>query len=204
MTEDLGTPKDKEKGHKIVELMEQYTAELKKEHYLEKVQGMKHVLQVAVPGVEPTYVGSEKCAKCHKSAFKIWAKTPHAQAYQTLVDAKRPSLRQYDPECIVCHTVGFGYQTGFTTADKTPLLLNVGCESCHGPGSEHVKNKDAQVWHGLMNPWKAPANETPAAKDKRLLRVDLFCQKCHDIDNDVTWAHGGFGKKWPKIAHPSE
>ena len=203
MTEDLGTPKDKEKGHKIVELMEQYTAELKKDHYLEKVQGMKHVLQVAVPGAEPTYVGSAKCGECHESAYNIWEKTPHAKAYQTLVGAKHPSLRQYDPECIVCHTVGFGYQSGFTTAEKTPKLLNVGCESCHGLGSEHVKHKNAKVWHELMNPWKCRPTRHRQRGTSVSLRVDLFCQKCHDIDNDVTWAHGGFSKKWPKIAHPT-
>jgi hypothetical protein len=33
--------------------------------------------------------------------------------------------------------------------------------------------------------------------------MDQTCQKCHDIDNDVTWIHGGFEKKWEprKIAH---
>jgi len=29
-------------------------------------------------------------------------------------------------------------------------------------------------------------------------QIDIFCQKCHDIDNDVHWK---FDKTWPKIVH---
>ena len=63
---------------------------------------------------------------------------PHAHAYKTLVDAKKPGNRQYDPECIVCHTVGFGHETGFRTAEKTPKLKDLGCEACHGPSTPHA------------------------------------------------------------------
>jgi Cytochrome c554 and c-prime len=210
------TPPAKVKDHPIIELMEEYTRELKKANYLEQVSQSKHPNQVAIPGVTPTYVGSDACKGCHKSAYKVWEKSTHSIAYQGskehhgLVDAKQPSLRQFDPECIVCHSVGYGYQSGFVSTQKTPKLTDVGCESCHGPASEHVKNqKDPQLmgndpWPALMNPWKAPEKETPAAKDKRLLRIDRFCQGCHDIDNDVTWTHGGFNRKWPLIAHPND
>jgi hypothetical protein len=160
-------------------------------------------MQVALPNVVPVYEGSEKCKKCHESAYDVWKKTPHSHAYQTLVDAKKPSRRQFDPECIVCHTVGFGYFGGFVDEVKTPKLKNVGCESCHGPASEHVKAPNNPFWHQQMNPWKAPEKETEAEKTRRQLRIDLFCQKCHDIDNDVTWTHGGFKKKWPRIDHPT-
>ena len=112
----------------------------------------------------PKYVGTERCTDCHVAAGKVWEKTPHSHAYKTLVDAKRPSNRQYDPECIVCHTVGFGYQTGFRSEKETPKLLNVGCESCHGPGSLHASNPNDEALRAEMNPWKAPEDETPAQK----------------------------------------
>ncbi len=201
LTPYFATPPEKENDQPILKLMEEYTAELKKDNSLEKYPQAKHPMQVAVNDKVPTYVGSQVCKGCHKEAYKVWENSGHAHAYQTLVDATKPSLRQYDPECIVCHTVGFGYQSGFKTAELTPKLKDVGCESCHGPASEHVKDKTDESWYKLLNPWKAPPNEAPKAKEARQLRIDLFCQKCHDIDNDVHWTHGGFEKKWPLIAH---
>jgi hypothetical protein len=208
MTETYKTRPEKVKGHPILDLMEDYTRELKEgnggQPYLLRYAQSKHPLQVDPPGETPTFVGSQACKKCHEGAYDIWTNTPHSHAYEKLVvKAKQPSLRQYDPECIVCHTVGFGYQSGFVTEEKTPKLTGVGCESCHGPGSEHARHPNNTAWYKLMNPWKAPENEKAEEKKARILRIDKFCQGCHDIDNDVHWAHGGFERKWPKIAHPT-
>ena len=111
-------------------------------------------------------MSARRCADCHATAAKIWEKTPHSHAYKTLVDATHPSNRQYDPECIVCHTIGFGYQSGFASAEKTPKLKNVGCESCHGPGSLHSNSPDNVALQASMNPWKAPAGETAVQKQR--------------------------------------
>jgi hypothetical protein len=203
MSPDYATPAQQEKDHPILKLMEDYTRELKRDNYLARYPQAKHPLQVAIPDQVPTFVGSEVCEKCHGSAYEVWKNSDHAHAYQSLVNAKKPSHRQFDPECIVCHTVGFAYHTGFKTAEETPKLKDVGCESCHGPASLHVKNPNAQVWHKLLNPWKAPPDESAEDKRARILRIDSLCQKCHDEDNDVTYKHGAFERKWPKIAHPS-
>lgn len=203
MSEDYLTPDDQAAGNPIVKLMETYAAELKRDDYLSRYPQMVHPFQAAVPDSSPAFVGSEKCKKCHASAYAVWQSTPHSHAWQTLADAKRPSLRQHDPECIICHTVGFGTKGGFIDADKTPILKDVGCESCHGPSSEHLRNTSDETWHKLMNPWKAQPNETAQDKAARQLRIDQFCQRCHDIDNDVTWTHKGFERKWPKVAHPT-
>jgi hypothetical protein len=189
--------------------MEEYTRELRDKNYLGRYGQRPHLLQAMapVPGLArpgtPTFVGSEKCKRCHEEAYDVWKKSKHSHAYQTLVDAKRPSLRQYDPECIVCHTVGFGYQGGFTSAEKTAHLKDVGCESCHGPASLHVVNPANAEWQRRLNPWKAAAGETPAQKAKRLDRIDQMCQHCHDVDNDVTWSPNGLKRKWPQVDHPS-
>ena len=211
MGEEFLTPKGEEDAHPVGKLMEAYTQELKDGNYLGKYGQAKHPHQVAVAGVSPKYVGSEACKSCHKSAYQVWAKSGHAHAYQTLTDAKHPSNRQYDAECVVCHTVGFGYDTGFTDGARTPKLVNVGCENCHGPGSAHLAAErtgteaEQATWRKLMNEWKASAGEDAAGKSRRLSRVETFCQKCHDSDNDVNWLHNGtndpFGEKWGKIVH---
>ncbi len=207
MGEEYMTPPEQEDNHPIIQMMEDYTRELKDKNYLARYGQSKHLLQVLQPVADldnpgdgkPVYIGSEACRTCHRSAYKVWKDTPHSHAYQTLVDARRPSLRQYDGECIVCHTVGFGYTSGFTSEQQTPKLKNVGCESCHGPGSLHAQNPHNEEWQKRMNqPWRGK-NE-----NAKKLAIDNFCQSCHDTDNDVTWIHNAFPKKWAKIIHTKD
>jgi hypothetical protein len=90
----------------------------------------------AVPGVAPVskYVGSEACQSCHANAYAIWENSGHAHAFESLA-VKRADA---DPSCIGCHTIGFGMPTGYRREFAGKKLAGVGCESCHGPGSEHV------------------------------------------------------------------
>ena len=202
MSPDFATPKGQEKGHRIRDLMEEYTKELKDQNYLGQYPQVKHPNQVDKDPM-PKYVGTSRCIDCHRSAGKVWEGSKHSHAYQTLVDAKPTSNRQYDPECIVCHTVGFGYESGFQSEKATPKLLNVGCESCHGPGSRHVNDPNNMALRAEMNPWKAAPDETAEQKERRIRRIDDACQRCHDPENDVNWNNGGFERNWPKIAHPT-
>jgi len=82
------------------------------------------------------YVGSESCKACHEYAYRIWSGKAHGRAYATL----EREGSQYDPECIVCHVVGFKYESGFVSEGRTGHLKDVGCENCHGPGSKHIKD----------------------------------------------------------------
>jgi hypothetical protein len=209
MTPAWATPDADKNAHPIVQMMEEYAKEIKRDNYMSRYGGMTHPLQAmevvkdgGAPVVgkggqaRPTFVGSAACKSCHPKAYKIWKNSKHSHAYETLVvRAKHPSNRQFDPECIVCHTVGFGFNGGFRDTTTTPLLTDVGCESCHGPASIHVRNKDNVEWQKRLNPWR----HLPAAVRER--EMNLFCQKCHDADNDVTWLKVGFKKKWQMIAH---
>ncbi len=214
MDPEYKTPEGKEDTQPIMKLMEEYTRELKNKDYLGKYAQTSHTLQALDPvkGLRnpgdgaPHYIGSEACKKCHEHAYEVWQASDHSHAYQSLVNAKHPSLRQYDGECIVCHTVGFGYKTGYTNENDTPKLINVGCESCHGPGSLHAKNPESQEWRERMNlPWlDARKKGNEQAKNQA---IEKFCVNCHDIDNDVTWVHNKnknpFQEKWveKKIIH---
>jgi hypothetical protein len=197
--EEYETKEGQEASNPIMALMEDYAKEVKRGNYLARYPRSLHPVQIAFPEKEPEYVGTAICAGCHKDEYQVWKNSAHSHAYESLVKATHPSLRQYDGECVVCHVVGFKYKTGFTDEVKTAFLKDVGCESCHGPGSAHVakpRDKDIQK---AMNPYRRPDGiEPPQARRIRHLKIDKFCQSCHDIDNDVHW---DFDKNWPKIVH---
>jgi nitrate/TMAO reductase-like tetraheme cytochrome c subunit len=149
----------------MTDLLSLYQQMLKQEKLLAKVPREEH------PGGE--FAGSALCAPCHRAAADVWRRSRHPGAYQTLVKKSRDS----DPECAVCHTVGLKYTSGFVSAEATPGLGHVGCESCHGPGKAH--NDDPG---GV----KIPKGD------------EATCRKCHDTDNDPEFE---FKTYWPKIRH---
>ncbi len=86
------------------------------------------------PPADTPYLGFSKCGECHQTFVEDWKKTRHAGAFSSL----ERDGRSGDPECIKCHTVGFGEKGGFYSAKTTPMLTDVQCEACHGPGREHL------------------------------------------------------------------
>ena len=105
------------------------------------------------------YVGSKKCKKCHIKEHKSWEEGKKGKAFEALkpgqateakTKAKLDPAKDYtkDATCVACHTTGFGKPGGYAMpaegADEKTLkelesLQGVGCESCHGPGSEYIK-----------------------------------------------------------------
>ena len=83
---------------------------------------------LAAPRTEGlTYVPSATCGTCHEEAYAAWRRSRHAHAWATL----RKADRTMDPECVGCHTTGFGTRHGFTTVEETPGMANVNCQDCH-------------------------------------------------------------------------
>lgn len=82
-----------------------------------------------------SYIGSQACQECHQKEFTQWAHSSHATAFNTL----RAVGREYYPECITCHVTGAGYESGYQIGNPDRKhLVDVGCETCHGPGKQHV------------------------------------------------------------------
>jgi hypothetical protein len=102
----------------------------------------------------------------------VWAASPHARAGQTLAGAGRAS----DAGCLRCHTTGFELPGGFPRDGKVSAhadLARVGCESCHGPGGDHLK-EGAQRLGTILS-----------LGDKCDSCVVLqICGSCHDDAND--------------------
>ena len=82
------------------------------------------------------YVSATACQQCHEQEYLQWSATRHAFAFETLLKKER----YFDPNCVSCHTTGFGYQTGFQIGDETSAFKGVQCETCHGPGKQHISN----------------------------------------------------------------
>lgn len=165
MTEEFETPAEKEKGHPVLKLLQDYSDTVRDNDYLSEMGKRKKLHAVQVEHKKAAFVGDNQCFACHQAEWAEWSKSKHSHAYDALAKiAKHPVGRNWDGECIICHTVGYEYQTGYLNEKKTPLLKNVQCENCHGPGSLHVseetdnaKKKEPQHTHqyaALLSPWK--------------------------------------------------
>ena len=83
------------------------------------------------------YVGSQACETCHQPAYAWWRSHPHGRAYRTLENDNK----EYNLDCVGCHVTGYDRPGGSTvTHNLDGALVDVGCESCHGPGGRHIRN----------------------------------------------------------------
>jgi 2',3'-cyclic-nucleotide 2'-phosphodiesterase (5'-nucleotidase family) len=100
-------------------------------------EAFANLLPRPAPEGRPSYVGAEACGTCHAEALSWWRTTMHGRAYRTLEDVHK----EYNLSCVGCHVTGYG-QPGGSTVSHVGVLQNVGCETCHGPGSMHIADPD--------------------------------------------------------------
>lgn len=165
----------------IIALAADYRREVR--HTRLSLDDPAHVWANQVPGTHAmaTYAGSQSCLGCHASAAQAWVHSAHAHAFDALaaVDADA------DPSCVGCHTVGFGEPGGYRRDYGAAKLTGVGCESCHGPGSIHVSQRQS--------------GEAVTFSFRPLAAGD--CMKCHngEFSPPFDWNH-----LWPQIQHGKE
>ena len=110
------------------------------------------------------YVSATACQRCHQQEYLQWSATRHAFAYETLLKKER----YFDSGCVSCHPTGFGYSTGFQIGDHDSTLKGVQCETCHGPGKQHVGN--------------------PKKSNIRSSADTSLCLECHDTKHSPGFA----------------
>ncbi len=133
-------------------------------------------LSHALPQVEGAhYLGSDKCKVCHQKliqppVYDAWAERIHSQ--QEAADDAAPEEKYR-------RTTGFDPETGKSMAQ------GVGCENCHGPGSNHAKAEN------LTDREKAKTTivRPQELDDDGQLSV---CGACHSVGQMPT------GEKYPK------
>jgi len=93
--------------------------------------------------------------------------------------------KSFDKECASCHYNGYtltktaagGYKAGSANdrngeldidGDGKPNEINMGCETCHGPGSVHDKAKEIDMPSTIVSPNKLAAE-----------RASAICVQCH-------------------------
>jgi len=92
--------------------------------------------------------------------------------------------RPTGPTCDGCHSVNYDVTT------KKVTEWNVGCEKCHGPGSEHLKHP----------------SQTNIVNAARLNYVDATdtCIQCHSQGRPLTTPTAGKAYDWPVGFHMGE
>ncbi|MCP3103273.1 cytochrome C [Myxococcus sp. K15C18031901] len=126
------------------------------------------------PG-KAAFVGNEPCRACHEEAFPTWEKSKHHHAWETLEEVGK----QFHLNCVGCHVTGWEQPGGVCRLDKVAGREDVGCESCHGPGSLHA--------------------DEPSADNIVAAPGESLCVTCHNPENSP---HFDFATYLPRILGP--
>ena len=100
--------------------------------YMAVQSGISGTLAEKAKG-EPSYVGMEKCKECHPGDVKTYSEWKYSRNFRIL----EMRGKEHDPQCVPCHTTGYGQPGGFVSVEETPHMKNVQCEACHGPGEKY-------------------------------------------------------------------
>jgi predicted CXXCH cytochrome family protein len=134
--------------------------------------------------------GFTTCGNCHADEQASWHETAHAEAWEGLQGSGHAASY-----CEPCHTisengnptegvVGYPHLVADSTAlpDSSVLAIyhDVQCESCHGPGNDHVAN---------------PSATQPLASAYTGADLTTGCGECHE------GTHHPFVEQWAASAH---
>ncbi|NOS99538.1 MAG: DNRLRE domain-containing protein [Phycisphaerales bacterium] len=143
---------------------------------------------------EAHYVGTRTCRMCHDPWHRDLEESPKGHSFAALKpgeDVESKTKAGLDPQhdysadasCLACHAVGFGRSGGYVIPDANDRGAvrdarereGVGCESCHGPGSEFI-----QIMRQIRDQ-ERPYNPAEL-HDAGLRRITVNdCTECHTI-----------------------
>jgi hypothetical protein len=150
--------------------------------------------------LSPRYVGSAACMECHHGPEHghqdvHWMRSRHAHAWWRLgadwalyLARLRPHYHDVenpmeDRRCLLCHVTGAQDDDALFAA-SFPHQEGVGCEACHGPGSEYM---DPEVM----------ADRAAFLAHGGSLPDEATCSSCHRNGDRFD-----FAELWPEIDHP--
>lgn len=148
-----------------------------------------HGSQVAAHPPQARDVGSEECLECHSRQGRRAAVSGHASTwYGNLAQTEAGSANwseDLETLCDACHV---------TALMQENLAIGFTCETCHGPGSDHIRNvggvaiytPDRQVCadchYAASHDWAVPHASDPAVMGDYVasLHVPLFQAETDD------------------------
>ncbi len=169
--------------------------------------------------------------------YAHWMNTWHASFFKENVNGVGPAGSGYSKNCIKCHTTGYNpgaangnfavvaSQSGWTfpstladtnfahlyhTSAQLAQLGTIGCESCHGAGSEHwgdaskisvslnasvcLQCHDAPPHHSIGREWTSSPHDSGMsaiqASDSYVTSGTATCARCHTVGGFVDYASG--------------
>lgn len=138
------------------------------------------------------YVGADKCKNCHDAKAKgaqvaTWKGMKHAKAFETLAgdEAKKIAKEkgiadpQKDAKCAKCHQTAYGEPAEKIDKGFKPEM-GVQCESCHGPGGNHIKARMAAA--GEEEEEEGELAEIPEGEIVKAPTAET-CKKCHNEES---------------------
>ena len=161
--------------------------------------GKSETSESVEPKTGPQYVGALACGSCHKQEalgfqYNVWRLSNHARAYAVLATPKAFELAKQkglegEPqklgECLRCHATGYGEEAPSFSASFSPAE-GVGCEACHGPGSEY--QHEAVMRDKRMS---ASAGLKPVSR--------TTCLRCHEDSHEKPF---NYEEARRQIEHP--
>ena len=169
------------------------------------------------------YVGNSKCKMCHNKVAKgeqysKWVAGPHANTFETLKSEESTQIAKDKgiegdawkaPECLKCHTTGFGTggyevkcdafwnpaaddKAGAKAVKRMKGLQDVGCEACHGAGSKYKSSKTMKaIYAGEID-----------GSTVGLTKIDeSTCTVCHN-EESPTYKPFNFEERIKEVQHP--
>ncbi|MCP4093449.1 MAG: hypothetical protein GY747_08370 [Planctomycetes bacterium] len=154
------------------------------------------------------YVGAKKCKSCHNKEdrggiYDKWTEMKHSHALETLKGDESIAIGKElgiekpweAAECLKCHETAFS-EPKERKHKKFKTDLGVQCESCHGPGSGHVKARLVAAKAEKVEPGTLREIE----KGEIFLPDEMLCRSCHN-EESPSFEKFEFGERLEKIRH---
>ena len=120
---------------------------------------------------------------------------------QLVTSTVGPSASSWDNRCAVCHQTGLAVEYRETTPGIWEVVtgyseLNIGCESCHGPGEDHVTSANPA---DIINPQNYLTEGRVG-----LYKAAEVCGRCHQRGEGLAQFIGTLGTVQKKVEAPAK